>query len=90
MTLTRNMLSGEVDSGSGCVVFAFAFGCCCHALSNLSKGISAVQDVKEVLTKTLKVAQLFRNIHVSIYLLSCARIGMEQPPPTVNYYSRTR
>lgn len=40
MTLTRNIFSGEVDSGSSCVVFVFGY--CSNALSNLPKNVCAV------------------------------------------------
>eukprot|EP00171_Calliarthron_tuberculosum_P001721 IDg1721t1 len=88
MTLTRKMLSAEVETGSCCVVSAF--GCCFLTLSNRSEDICSVQEVKDVLGKTVKAAQVLRKIHFANDLLTRARIGMERPPPTLKSYSKTR
>lgn len=88
MKATRSLLCGGRDGGSNCVVFAY--GCLCHALSNLTKDICKEPFVKEIITKTIQIAQLFRNTHVAGDLLSKAREKQDNPPQTIKSYSTTR
>eukprot|EP00171_Calliarthron_tuberculosum_P001433 IDg1433t1 len=40
-----------------------SYGCLCHALSNFVKDLGKEQHVRNTLTKTIKLAQFFRNTH---------------------------
>lgn len=88
MTATRKLLCGARSGGSNCVVFSY--GCLCHALSNFVKDICKIQFVKETLTKTIKLAQLFRNTHVANDLLAKERNKLDDAPQTIKSYSVTR
>ena len=54
MTRARKLISGEIDGGSNCV--QFAYGCACHALSNLVKDLCQVTFTKDTLSKAIMLA----------------------------------
>lgn len=88
MKLTRRLLCGEQEDRSDC--FLFAYGCCCHALSNFVKDICNIPVVKDTLSKTIKLAQLFINTHVANDFLKKERMSSTEPSQTIKSYSKTR
>lgn len=88
ITVTRKLLCRARDGGSACVVFSY--GCLYHALSNFIKDIWTESFVKKIMSKTVQVAQLFRNTHVANDLLSRSRNKLDKQPPTIKSYLTTR
>lgn len=76
------MLSGKIERGSDCVMFAYCSAC--HPLPNFFRDLFQVRAVNGTLSRSVKLVQLFRNMHVANRLLKVARNNLPNQPPTIN------
>lgn len=80
---TGQLLMGVREGGSNRVVFCY--GCLLHALSNFVRDICKEPSVRNTLTKTIKLAQFFKNTHIVNDLLTKVQEKLDKTTQTINY-----